>query len=80
VVKALRKAGCLVRSTAAIGGGFPDLVVCREYDLLFMLEVKDGDKPPSHRLLTAAQFAFVEEGWPVHVVTSPEEALRAVGL
>jgi hypothetical protein len=50
---------------------------------IFLLEIKDGSKPPSKRALTERQSVFVPawkaEGLPVAVVSSIEEALRAVG-
>jgi hypothetical protein len=80
VVEALRKAGAWVHSTAALGGGFPDLLVCHR-GRLFLLEVKDGLKPPSGRKLTPAESAFIQAcPVEVHVVLSPADALRAIGL
>lgn len=78
IVHALRQAGCEVVSTAAMGDGFPDLLVNRS-DVLYLLECKDGNKPPSRRRLTPHQIAF-RKRWPVHVVTDEETALKAVGL
>ena len=54
VVKALRAAGCEVQSLASIGNGCPDLLVATGDSEcpLKVLEVKDGDKPPSQRRLT----------------------------
>lgn len=85
IVKALRDAGCGVLDLSAVGKGCPDLLVhppafpeCR---MMVMLEVKDGKKPPSARKLTPQQEKFhaTWKGW-IHVVTSPDEALRALGL
>jgi hypothetical protein len=47
--------------------------------MLWLLEVKDGAKPPSARKLTPEQEEW-HRHWPVAVVTSVDEALRAVGL
>ena len=79
IVKALRGCGCLVQSLAAVGKGVPDLLVQRA-EVLYLLEVKDGDKAPSRRLLTPEQEKFLAAGWRFHVVTHPFEALHAVGL
>jgi hypothetical protein len=83
IVDALREAHCLVVSLAAVGKGVPDLLVCSPYfsihESLLLLEVKDGSKPPSARRLTKDEEAFRAAGWPVVVVTSVEEALKAVG-
>ena len=83
IVAALRAAGCGVLDLSKVGNGCPDLLVhaptypWRHY----LLEVKDGKKPPSERKLTPAQEKFHErwKGW-IHFVKSPEEALDAIGL
>jgi Holliday junction resolvase len=79
IVKGLRAAGCRVLSLASVGGGCPDLLVGRN-GRLTLLEVKDGSKPPSARRLTADEVSF-GEAWKdqVEVVTSLDDALRAVG-
>lgn len=79
IVAALRQAGCKVLSLAACGKGVPDLLVYEPavQGLLFLLEVKN----PKGRgtKLTPMQVNFHSE-WEATVVTTPEEALRAVGL
>lgn len=83
IVKALRAHGCDVASLAAVGNGCPDLLVSRPYypRHYYLLEVKDGAKPPSARELTPAQAKFhAEWGAPIHIVTSVDEALDAVGI
>jgi hypothetical protein len=83
IVKALTRAGCDVLDLKAVGNGAPDLLVARPYypHHYFLLEVKDGEKPPSARKLTPDQVDF-HARWkaPIHVVTSVEEALDAVGI
>lgn len=86
IVDALRAAGCKVLSLAACGKGVPDLLAFRPgrdpvniafgYYPLTLLEVKN----PAGRgtSLTPDQVKFHAE-WPVTVVTTPEEALAAVG-
>ena len=78
IVRALRKIGATAKSTATIGQGFPDLVVGYR-GINVLLEVKDGDKPPSARRLTAAEQEFVDT-WAgaVFTVTSPEHAVLVV--
>jgi len=78
IVRALRDAGCTVESLASLGEGCPDLLVgirCRN----FLLEVKDGSKPPSKRKLTPDEGAW-HARWRGHVavVSSVEEAIAAV--
>lgn len=79
IVAALRKAGCKVYVSSSFGEGFPDLIVGYA-GVIRLLEVKDGDKPPSARKLTKPQEAFFKEweGLPVYVVESPKQALDIV--
>lgn len=83
IVKALLRHGCDVLDLKAVGNGAPDLLVGRPYypHHLYLLEVKDGAKPPSARKLTDDQVEF-HARWrgPIHIVTSVEEALDAVGI
>lgn len=77
IVEALKRAGVRVRSMAAVGDGFPDLL-CGFRDTLVLLEVKDGSRPPSERKLSQSEAEFVAT-WPkTYVVTSGEEAVRVV--
>lgn len=79
VVSALRAAGATVQSLAAIGKGAPDLLVAFRGEM-FLLEVKDGAKPPSARELKDDQVKWHEAwGAPVSVVLGPEQALQAIG-
>lgn len=79
IVAALRAVGGGVLSLAALGRGVPDLLVSFGGSL-FLLELKDGSKPPSKRKLTKDQKDWIAQ-WPgcVAVVSSPAEALKAVG-
>ena len=80
IVKALRKVGASVAITSSAGDGFPDLVVGFRR-VTYMLEVKDGSKPPCERELTPDQVKF-HAGWfggPCVVVNSAGEALAAIG-
>ena len=76
IVNALRKAGASVQSLAATGKGCPDLLVgCRGVNLL--MEVKDGQKAPSARKLTADQVEW-HGAWEgqVAVVKTAQEAVE----
>lgn len=77
VMGALRRAGILAHSTAAMGKGFPDILAGFR-GVLVLLEVKDGSLPPSARKLTKDEATFLAT-WPrVYVVGSAEEAIRVV--
>jgi hypothetical protein len=79
VVSALEAAGAKVQSLAELGRGVPDLLV-RYGERLFLLEVKDGNKSPSKRDLTPDQVEWIKQwGGGVHVVLSPDDALKAIG-
>lgn len=74
VIDALRACGAYVKQIND-AGAFDLLVYYRGRTLL--LEVKDGDKPPSARALTPAEAKFHAE-WPgqnLHIVNSEHEAL-----
>ena len=80
VVIALRAAGAQVQSLAAIGKGVPDLL-CQYEGTFYLIEVKDGRKPPSQRKLTDDQVKWHGE-WKcalLGVVESPDEALKFIG-
>jgi len=80
VVSALRAAGAQVQSLAAIGKGVPDLL-CKYEGTFYLIEVKDGQKPPSQRKLTEDQVKWHGE-WKcdfLGVVENPEQALKFIG-
>jgi hypothetical protein len=72
----LRSAGFSVTSTAALGGGFPDLCIGRN-GITVLLELKDGTRPLSQRALTEAEERW-HSSWAgcAAVANSPEEALK----
>lgn len=83
IVDALRAVGCKVLSLAAVGNGVADLLVYVEKkefwetSEFYLLEVKNPEGRGTS--LTPDQVKFHAE-WPVTVVTTPEEALAAVGI
>ena len=81
VVTALRTAGASVQSLASVGKGVPDLLVGYKGQTLLM-EIKDGFKPPSARLLTEDQLRWHGswKGGALAVVDSPDAALRMIGV
>ena len=81
IVKALRKIpGCTVQSLADCGGGVPDLLIGYSGNN-YLIECKDGSKPPSARKLTPAQIDW-HNRWAgvVHIVTCHEDALEVIGI
>ena len=81
IVSALRKAGASVQSLASVGKGVPDLLIGFQNQTLLM-EVKDGNKSPSQRLLTEDQMKWHQQwrGGAVSVVDTVDAALRALGV
>lgn len=80
IVSALRKMGCFVHSTAAAGNGFPDIAVAFR-GRWHLIEIKDGNKPPSARKLTRHQEQFQAEvngRAPTPVATCVDEAIAIV--
>lgn len=55
--EAYRALGCSVADTFRLGDGFPDLVVAM-FGITDLVEVKDGNKPPSARKLTEDEVVF----------------------
>ena len=80
IFSALRGVGASVCLLSQVGSGVPDLLVgFRGINLL--MEVKDGNKPPSSRKLTKDQEDWHSE-WrgQVVVVTTVEEAVSALSI
>lgn len=70
IAAALTAVGWKVKSTAALGDGFPDLICARGHEIR-LVEVKSGKGK-----LTQDQIKFhVVDGWPVSIIRSVEEAL-----
>lgn len=79
IVRALKAVGASVQSLAMVGNGCPDLLVGFRGQN-FALEVKDGEKSPSRRVLTPDEEDWHSE-WRGSVVTvhTVDEALRTIG-
>lgn len=80
VVNSLRRVGASVQPLHAVGSGVPDLLVGYR-SANYLLEVKDGDKPPSARKLTDKQVEW-HKLWrgSVLTVTSAEDAIEQIGI
>lgn len=76
IIAALRKAGATVQPLHAVGQGCPD-ILCGFKGRNWLLEIKDGSKPPSKRKLTPDQVEW-HAGWKGQVATvcSVDEAIQ----
>jgi Holliday junction resolvase len=79
IVQALRGVGASVAITSQLGSGFPDIVAGYRGQN-YLIEIKDGFKPPSKRKLTPDEQEF-HDLWrgTVHVANSVDEALAIIG-
>lgn len=81
IVQALHQVGAVVIDVHALPGALDLLVAYR--GILMLLEIKDGTKPKSAQKLTPMEVATIEAiravGGRVEVVTSVDDALRAIG-
>lgn len=78
IVQALRKIGVEVTHLHQVGNGVADLL-CSYRGVWVVIEIKDGARPPSARKLTPDEAEWIgKQHAPVHVVTSPAEAVAAV--
>lgn len=79
IVKALRAVGASVAHIHMVGGGLPDIIVGYR-GVNYLMEIKDGSKPPSKRRLTLDEQSWHDNWWgSVVVVNNEDEALRAIG-
>lgn len=78
VVQAFRSMGCSVQPLHTVGQGVPDLL-CAIAGFNFLVEVKDGKKPPSAQKLTPDQINWHCQ-WraPVYIVNSVVQAAQLV--
>ena len=78
IVTALRDGGASVCITSNLGNGAPDIIAGYR-GANFLLEVKDGDQPPSRRKLTPDEVTF-HDNWrgQIAVVENVEQALLIV--
>ena len=78
IVSALRVAGASVQSLASIGGGCLDLLVGIR-GVTTVIEIKDGKKTPSKKLLTGDEQIWYDS-WrgSKFIVYSVDDALKAL--
>jgi Holliday junction resolvase len=75
IVEALREEGCSIHSLAGVANGCPDLL-CGVNQRTFLLELKDGEKPPSAQSLTPDQVRFINQwkGFPIVILRDVKTA------
>lgn len=79
IVSALRAVGAEVTDLSSVGQGVPDLLVSFRGGW-HLIEVKDGRKRPSARMLTLDQQRWHRrQQGPVAVVCNVDQALAAIG-
>ena len=81
IVKSLRSIpNCKVAITSQLGDGFPDIVVGWQ-GANYLMEIKDGNKPPSKRKLTPAEKKFHDQ-WAgqIDVVECIEDCWAVMGI
>jgi len=79
ITEGLRKVGATVQLLHIIGDGCPDMLV-GYHGVNYLLEIKDGDKPPSQRQLTDDEMKWFNK-WrgKCAVVNNLDEALEYIG-
>ena len=79
IVAALRAVGATVQPLHSVGQGCPDLAVGYR-GVTYLIEIKDGAKPPSKRGLTDPQIEW-HGGWKGHVAIAEnvKDALTIIG-
>lgn len=81
IVQALRDIGAYVFVSHTLGRGFPDLVVGYR-GKTYLIEVKDGNKPPSQTRLTEDEQRFHDEwrGGALCIVYSVDDAIGVINV
>jgi len=78
IVKNFRELGASVLDTAQLGKGAPDILIGYQGHNV-AIEIKDGSKPPSARLLTTDEAKFHDEwqGW-IEIVYTVDDVIRII--
>ena len=80
IIAALRKVGASVQPLHTLGSGCPDLLVGYRH-VNYLMEIKDGELPPSKRRLTADESTWMQTWNGQYAVAgSVREALRIIGV
>ena len=80
IVNALRRCGASVLITSQLKNCFDILVGFKGVN--YIMEIKDGNKPPSQRKLTSGELKFKEswKGGEYYIVNSIDEALNIINV
>ena len=80
IVRAARSVGASVADLSGVAAGIPDLALGFR-GKTYLIEIKDGEKSPSRRVLTPQQQTFHRE-WRGHcaVVESVEQLFALLGV
>ena len=80
IVRALRDVGATVTVLSQVGYGCPDILVGFR-GVNYLLEIKDGEKPPSKQQLTPAETRWHDE-WrgQAAIVNSVDAAIGVINL
>lgn len=78
IVRTFRQCGASVQILSDVGKGCPDLVV-GTHGKNYLIEIKDGSKPPSGQRLTEHEQVF-HDGWKgqVCIIKSIDEAIAFI--
>ena len=78
IVRVIKDLGAQVIDIAQLGGGVPDLLVTTG-NRTVLIEVKDGNKPPSKQVLTEDEKEF-HATWKgeLYIINSIDSAIRLI--
>lgn len=78
IAAVFKACGASVTDTSMVGNGVPDIIVGFP-GVNYLIEIKDGKKPPSARKLTPDEQAFhLEWKGPIAIITSVDDALALI--
>lgn len=77
IARAFERVGASVIHTHAFGKGFPDMLVCYRRQV-YLVEVKNPSSAYGRQGLNELQKRLRDEGWPLCVVRTEDEAMRLV--
>jgi hypothetical protein len=80
VMDAFKAAGAVVTDTAALGNGFPDLVVVKPDGQVLLVEVKTPENMRAGKIAREVEFMISHVMGSYRLVTTPEQAAEIVGL